>query len=122
MPLPTPKSNEKQDDFVGRCISLISKEKDEKGNLRWPDNDQRVAVCFSQWRNKNESMVVTKINNFLNDSSISADVATYEKPIGISKNSYIQKRNKKWIYMVDEKEVDSDDCLENLKKRIKVEK
>lgn len=67
-------------------------------------------------------MVVTKINNFLNDSSISADVATYEKPIGISKNSYIQKRNKKWIYMVDEKEVDSDDCLENLKKRIKVEK
>ncbi len=122
MPLPEPKSNEKQDDFVGRCISLISKEKDEKGNLRWPDNDQRVAVCFSQWRNKNESMVVTKINNFLNESSVVGDVASYEKPIGISKNSYIQKRDKKWVYLVDEKEVDSDDCLENLKKRIKVEK
>lgn len=122
MPLPNPKSNESEKDFIGRCISDISKEKDEKGNLRWPDNDQRVAVCFSQWRNKNESMVVTKINNFLNESSVVGDVASYEKPIGISKNSYIQKRDKKWVYLVDEKEVDSDDCLENLKKRIKVEK
>jgi hypothetical protein len=34
MPLPNPKSNESEKDFIGRCISDISKEKDGKGNKR----------------------------------------------------------------------------------------
>ena len=122
MSLPQPKSKESKEEFIGRCISTIAKEKDEKGNLRWPDNDQRVAVCFSQWESKDESVVINKINNFLYESVVSGDVASYEKPISMSKNSYIQKRNKKWVYMVDEKEVDSDDDIEVLKKRIKAEK
>ena len=121
MPLPEPKSSEKEKDFIGRCISTISKEKDEKGNLRWPDQDQRIAVCYSAWEQKNES-IVNKINNFLNESTVAGDVATYEKPIGVSKNSYIQKRDNRWAYVVDEDEVDSDEDLEKLKKRIKVVK
>jgi len=122
MPLPEPKSSEKEKEFIGRCISTIAKEKDEKGNLRWKDNDQRVAVCYSQWEKKNESVVVEKINKFLDETTVAGDVATYEKPISMGKNSYIQKRDKKWSYVVDEKEVDSDEDIEELKKRIKVVK
>lgn len=34
MSLPQPKSKESKEEFIGRCISTIAKEKDEKGNLR----------------------------------------------------------------------------------------
>jgi hypothetical protein len=34
MPLPTPKFNENEKNFISRCISVISKEKDDKGNIR----------------------------------------------------------------------------------------
>ena len=46
MPLPTPKDNEKQDAFVSRCMSAKVMKED------FPDNKQRVAVCYSQWRKK----------------------------------------------------------------------
>lgn len=44
MPLPIPKEDEKQDDFISRCMSNDSMKSEFK------DNDQRLAVCFSQWR------------------------------------------------------------------------
>lgn len=42
MPLPNPKSNEVQKDFIPRCIGIVSDE--------FPDQKQRVAVCYSQWK------------------------------------------------------------------------
>ena len=44
MPLPKPKKNEKEDDFIERCMSEL---KDE-----FEDNDQRLAVCYDIWKNK----------------------------------------------------------------------
>lgn len=44
MPLPNPKKNEKQGDFISRCAG------DETMNKDFPDNKQRVAVCYSQWK------------------------------------------------------------------------
>jgi len=41
MPLPIPKSNEKQTEFMPRCISIVSGE--------FSDPKQRVKVCYSQW-------------------------------------------------------------------------
>lgn len=46
MPLPKPKPDEKEKDFIARCMSKL---KDE-----FPDQDQRLAVCFSQWKKKGE--------------------------------------------------------------------
>jgi len=44
MPLPKPKSGEKQKDFHSRCMgSSVMKSE-------YPDNKQRNAVCYSQWR------------------------------------------------------------------------
>ena len=44
MPLPTPNEDEKQDGFISRCMGNDTVKKD------FPDQKQRSAVCFSQWR------------------------------------------------------------------------
>jgi HK97 family phage major capsid protein len=43
MPIPTPNDGEARDDFIGRCMSNDAMVED------YPDNDQRAAVCYSQW-------------------------------------------------------------------------
>ena len=46
MPLPRPTSEEKQKDFMSRCMS------DSTMNTEYPRKDQRLAVCYIQWRDK----------------------------------------------------------------------
>lgn len=46
MPLPKPKPREKEDDFVSRCMA------DSTMNDEYPDEEQRAAVCYSQFRGK----------------------------------------------------------------------
>lgn len=48
MPLATPKQGEKQDAFVDRCMSNDTMKEE------FPDNKQRLAVCFSQWKKKKQ--------------------------------------------------------------------
>ena len=43
MPLPKPRSDEKKDEFLSRCMG------DETMNSEYPDKDQRYAVCVSQF-------------------------------------------------------------------------
>lgn len=51
MPLPKPRADEDQDAFISRCMSSF------------PDdgtpNDQKVAICFSQWKQKESQMATT---------------------------------------------------------------
>lgn len=44
MPLPTPNKGEKQSDFISRCMG------NDSMNSEFPDNKQRAAVCYSQWK------------------------------------------------------------------------
>lgn len=44
MPLPTPREGEEQDDFLSRCMGNPTMRED------FPDEEQRSAVCFRQWR------------------------------------------------------------------------
>lgn len=46
MPIPTPKKNEKQNEFIQRCMSnnVMVKE--------YPNVSQRLAVCAVQFRKK----------------------------------------------------------------------
>ena len=41
MPIPKPKANEKQSDFMTRCVAEISKEHKK---------DQAVAICYQKWK------------------------------------------------------------------------
>ncbi len=46
MPLPTPKPNEKQKDFMTRCVNdaIVKKE--------FKNRQQAIAVCYTQYREK----------------------------------------------------------------------
>jgi hypothetical protein len=46
MPLPKPNPGESQKDFMSRCIS------NDKMNQEYPDQSQRIAVCYTQWKVK----------------------------------------------------------------------
>ena len=41
MPIPKPKANEKQSDFMMRCVAQISKEYKK---------DQAIAICYKAYR------------------------------------------------------------------------
>jgi len=53
MPLPNPKKNEKQGDFISRCAGNETMNKDFK------DTKQRVAVCYSQWKKAKASAMAS---------------------------------------------------------------
>ena len=50
MPLPTPKKDEKENDFISRCMG------DETMKAEYPEQKQRTAVCYSQWKNKKHAV------------------------------------------------------------------
>lgn len=51
MPLPKPRSGEPKKDFISRCMNNDVMQRD------YPNNEQRVAVCNTQWRNRNKDEV-----------------------------------------------------------------
>lgn len=44
MPVPEPRKNEEKEEFMERCVSFLIDE--------GTDNEQAVAICATQWRNK----------------------------------------------------------------------
>lgn len=48
MPLPTPNKKETQQEFVSRCMG------NDTMNQEYPDEKQRAAICYSQWRRKHK--------------------------------------------------------------------
>ena len=46
MPLPKPKKDEKEKEFVSRCVSFVMGEDEDA------DKNQAVAICFQQWRDE----------------------------------------------------------------------
>lgn len=58
MPLPKPKNKEKKSEFVSRCIGDTQTGKD------FPDQKQRIAVCYSQWdKAKKEASASVELND-----------------------------------------------------------
>ena len=58
MPLVKPKNKEKKSEFVSRCIGDTQSSKD------FPDQKQRIAVCYSQWdKAKKEAAASVELNN-----------------------------------------------------------
>lgn len=66
MPLPEPKDNEPEDEFVSRCMS------DDVMKKEFPKHKQRSAVCYKQYEKKNEENkmdILKKIDNYLNEAN-----------------------------------------------------
>lgn len=56
MPLPTPNPNEKEKDFISRCMDNKTAKDD------FPDNKQRLAVCYDQWRKSKQKKDLADIH------------------------------------------------------------
>lgn len=78
MPLLSPKSGEARDKFVSRCMSSAQMKKE------FPNKEQRLAVCFSQFRKKREAeieenaMLTRSISTELNLCSSDDGEGTFE--------------------------------------------
>tara|TARA_R100000657_G_C4675138_1_gene120679 strand:- start:889 stop:1821 length:933 start_codon:yes stop_codon:yes gene_type:complete len=59
MPLPSPNDKEKRSDFITRCVADLSTKGEFKGN------DQRVAVCISQFEKASKKASLSVGNEFL---------------------------------------------------------
>lgn len=46
MPLPKPKPGENRNDFIGRCVT------DPVMQREFPQQDQRLVICYLQFRGK----------------------------------------------------------------------
>lgn len=46
--MPSPRKDEPKEDFISRCMG------DEEARKTFPDQKQRAAFCYSQWRNRNK--------------------------------------------------------------------
>jgi hypothetical protein len=62
MPIPSPKEDEDNQKFVGRCMGDETMKKD------YPDSKQRVAICLGQTKQKNKSSIFDQVFDILNYS------------------------------------------------------
>jgi hypothetical protein len=50
MPVPKPKANESERDFISRCEKLMHEENNKKTESERRSNEQLTAICYSTWR------------------------------------------------------------------------
>ena len=69
MPLPKPKSSESRKDFMQRCMS------NSTSVSEFPNTDQRLAVCSTQYRDKYEEVNLESYNDYPASASNNAKKA-----------------------------------------------
>ena len=69
MPLPKPKVGESRKDFMQRCMS------DSTATSEFPNTDQRLAVCSTQYRDKYEKIDLESYNDYPTSASNNAKKA-----------------------------------------------
>jgi len=52
MPVPKPKVNESEQDYISRCEKFMHEENDLKPEGERRSNEQISAICYSEWRNR----------------------------------------------------------------------
>jgi hypothetical protein len=50
MPVPKPKLNESERDFISRCEKFMHEENESKAQNKKRSNEQISAICYSTWR------------------------------------------------------------------------
>ena len=66
MPIPKPEKDEDKEKFISRC--MIFHDEDGKFDLEnEKERKQALAICYSQWDNKEESNYVKTFDNILRE-------------------------------------------------------
>ena len=50
MPIPKPRADQNEEDYIGFCMA------DPTMNADYPDNSQRYAICIGTWQDKNKTI------------------------------------------------------------------
>ena len=58
MPLPIPEKDEKQKDFMFRCLTNTAMV------AEYPDREQRIAVCYTHWKQYDNKRHTIKVNPY----------------------------------------------------------
>jgi len=88
MPLPTPQNNETESEFIERCVQ------DNTMQNEFPDEDQRIGVCYRQWsNNKSHPQRFKAVNRQW--STVNRQRASYRnqyrKPIGDALDEHVSQ-------------------------------
>jgi len=92
MPIPKPRKNEKQDEFMSRCMA------DDAMVKEYKDTGQRFAICKTSWDNRNK-VNMADVEALLNNDYVELDgveiLNTYPNSHGIKfeKKDLIEIRN-----------------------------
>jgi ATP-dependent protease ClpP protease subunit len=96
MPLPKPKPKEEQKDFISRCMG------DGVMNKEFPEQEQRAAVCYRQWREKDKkgevNMAFTHNNKTESDEPSLGDVDKGKLPRGAFADMGEEDKKSTWSY------------------------
>jgi len=104
MPLPTPKGSESKDEFISRCV--VDLENKGEGS----SNDQRVAICISQWEEQmNLPIFSLQINEEIDNETGVSTVSIVREPAIELPAQFLNKDDK-------EKKIDFE--VENEEERI----
>ncbi len=52
MPVPKPRADESEKEYISRCEKAMHEENDRKPAAEKRSNEQITAICFSTWRKK----------------------------------------------------------------------
>jgi hypothetical protein len=52
MPVPEPKANESEREFISRCEKFMHEENESNPESKKRSNAQMTAICYSNWRKK----------------------------------------------------------------------
>ena len=85
MPLVKPKDKEKREDFMSRCM------RDELSTSEYPNADQRLAVCSSQFKNKKEEYSMSDIEKMGDAIKNLTDVISSKAKYGDGTNAKPKK-------------------------------
>ena len=85
MPLIKPKDKEKREDFMSRCM------RDETSTSEYPNADQRLAVCSSQFKNKKEEYSMSDIEKMGDAIKNLTDVISSKAKYGDGTNAKPKK-------------------------------
>jgi len=75
MPIPQPKNNEKQNDYVGRCMHELAEDK--------MPNKQKVAICLNTYSNpkkKSKAEIEIDFSEQIKSMNKKEDIKTEETP------------------------------------------
>jgi len=84
MPLPKPREDEEKNEFVSRCMSELKEE--------YPDKAQRAAVCYAQWRRKDDVKSWYEIRNATAEE---AEILIYDEIgyWGVTASEFVKELN-----------------------------